>query len=161
MDLLDKINAEIKKIPGIPQCQVVPHISLSSDCLKQEKIFLIDDSPGVFEIYIPPIMSVTDAKASFLCHDHTVEVKDILDQVRDFSPSIILVDFYLAGELRGPELCRELKQLLPNAKLFGFSSVGKDPGITEAFISAGAIASIHKTRDAEWTLEKLTSWLIV
>ena len=138
----------------------VPHINLSSDSLKQEKVFLIDDSPGVFEIYIPPIMVLTNAKASFLCHDHTVEVKDILDRVKEFAPSVMLVDFYLAGELRGPELCKELRKLVPDTKLFGFSSVGADPGVTEAFVSAGAVASIHKTRDAEWTLEKLATHLI-
>ncbi|MEZ4754078.1 MAG: hypothetical protein R3A13_07180 [Bdellovibrionota bacterium] len=159
MSLLVEINNMLLSIPGATTCESLPQFNLSSDLLSKEKVFLLDDSVGVFEIYLPALMLATEGNTDFLCHSNVQSLSDVISIIEHSAPSLVLIDFYLAGSLRGTDVCQELSQSFPEIKLFGFSSIGRDPKIKQAFLNSGAIASIQKTKDCSATLEDLLGWL--
>ncbi|MCB0318014.1 MAG: hypothetical protein KDD56_04600 [Bdellovibrionales bacterium] len=159
MVTLHQINTELESL-GLPSCNSLPSISLLNNTLKNQRVLLIDDSAGVFEIYIPALMLLTDGKASFIHHQAGMQVEDILDKIEQIDPTVILVDYYLAENLVGSSLCAKIKEKFSNIVLVGFSTIGDVPKIINAFEASGAIASIKKTQDSQSTLFELAERLI-
>ena len=69
----------------------------------------------------------------------------LFDAVRELEPEVVLLDFSLAGEQSGLDICRGLKAMAPQVAIVAFTGLG-DPDLPRAAQEAGAAAFVWKLR---------------
>lgn len=119
------------------------------------KILLLDDGPDVLATFEKPLRLVADEVECIL---HTKQsVPEIVREILAHKPFVVLVDEYLAGEVRGHDVVRLLKKREPGLRVIGFSS---SPGSRESFLEAGADGFVEKdSSDPERTVVALQALL--
>lgn len=155
-DLLEKIKQAYKHCDLVRVEEISKVRKVQFDDLINCNMLLIDDSQLVMAAFIEPLMYATNGNASFLWHrDQSPE--QLMDQVVEKKPDVVLIDANLEDGLRGYHLIPLLKNRLPNASFIGFSTA---PSTRDAFMAAGAIGFVEKDiSDPERNLREIAEVL--
>jgi CheY-like chemotaxis protein len=109
---------------------------------------MIDDSLGVLEDFRRPLEEIC-GEGSGQYHFRG-DIEKALAHIEAFIPEVILMDYYLAASqgIKGSELIPLIRERMSEncPRFIGFSSMGHDPEIREAFLGAGAEISFTKNR---------------
>ena len=139
------LPAHIQELPTPPEECIA---------LQGRKILLIDDSPEVFEVFVPLLTAATHGSAVFLLH-HGESMVALVEQITALHPEILLVDQYLGRGVRGHEVVAALQEAKIPCRVFGFSSEAQ---LDDLFCSAGAEGAIEKdVRNPENALRTLSA----
>lgn len=138
--LLEKINKALEELGSTTRWKLTPEFIEGCEVLKDKIIVMVDDVKIVLESFAPDLMVATDGKANFVEYKGQ-KLNELLDQIMQYNPNILLMDYHLSDQLKGTEVLNALKESGFLGDAVGFSS---DSHITSQFKTAGAKACIDK-----------------
>lgn len=110
--------------------------------LRQYSIAMIDDEPLQLWFLAPGI--IAHAKAGYgLQVKESTTVEDVDQWLSVVQPDLVLFDYYLKGNEKGPYFVRALREQFPDLNFIGFSS-STHSSVDEDFHDAGVIGTVTK-----------------
>jgi two-component system, NarL family, response regulator DevR len=132
---------------------------VSSQCLD---ILLVEDHPLVRL----GLRTVIDAQDDMRVVSEAATGEEAVSAARGHVPGLAIVPLRLEGELRGIELCRELKSVVPTLRVLIYTSYNSTEDASAAFLS-GADSFVYKGEDSARLLDTIRttaagrrSWLL-
>jgi hypothetical protein len=123
--ILDQIKRTLgemaKDLSDIMPCLEAPQKIEGCEILKDKTILLVDDDEFSFRFFVPHLIVETDGKAKFIRYRNQ-EISELIDQIIEKKPDIVLLDYTLSGSLKGDEVVAPLRKLFPGM-IIGFSTV--------------------------------------
>ena len=128
---------------------IVPEPVVGDQCLtRRPRVLIAEDHPGVAKAV---------GRVLALDCDVVGSVEDgsaVLEASQRLQPDVIVVDLNLP-HVHGLEVCRQIKEVKPEAKVIVFSAM-KDPDVTQRSFEVGASAFVCKgTGDLLSTVKRL------
>jgi two-component system response regulator DevR len=108
------------------------------------RITLVEDHP----IVRLGLKTVIDAQPDMTVVGEAETVADGIRRAADDGPDLVILALRLQGELRGIELCREIKNLPRAPAVLIYSSFNSSEDLSSSFLS-GADGFVHKGADFE------------
>lgn len=140
VNLLEKINKALEDLGSTTRWKLTPEFIEGCEVLKDKVIVMVDDVKIVLESFAPDLMVATDGKANFVEYKGQ-KLNELLDQILQYNPNIILLDYHLSDQLKGSEVLKALRESGFSGDAIGFSS---DSHVISQFKTAGAKACIDK-----------------
>ena len=154
-DLLT-VARDRSRMLGIPfHAQALPAVPADLAPLRGKKILLVDDSPDILAAFLPLLVAATEGKAELLLHREG-SPEDLAESVLKLHPSVILLDEYLAGGVRGHDVASLIKKKLPESLCIGFSNAESPRTLFE---QEGAKFVYKDVSDPEGTLARVADVL--
>ncbi|UPK76850.1 response regulator transcription factor [Nocardioidaceae bacterium SCSIO 66511] len=126
------------------------------------RVLIVEDHPVVRL----GLKTVIDAQPDMEVVGEADAAEDALIAVDDLAPDLVIVPLRLDGELRGIELCRELKSMTPAPRVLIYTSYNSADDASASFLS-GADSFVHKGEDSgrlldtiRTTVEGRRTWLL-
>lgn len=126
------------------------------------RILVVEDHPVVRL----GLKTVIEAQADMEVVGEVESTHDAVAYGRDLTPDLVILPLRLEGELRGIELCRELKTLAPAPRVLIYTSYNSAEDASASFLS-GADSFVHKQEDSarllatiRSTVEGRRTWLL-
>lgn len=116
------------------------------------RILLVEDHPVVRL----GLKSVVEAQPDMKVVGEVESAVDAVAYARDLEPDLVILPLRLEGELRGIELCRELKTLAPVPRVLIYTSYNSAEDASASFLS-GADSFVHKKEDSARLLDTIRS----
>ncbi len=160
-ELRQRVDEEFAKIGSTSKItplgiKSILAVTGKAEALLGKRILVVDDSKGVLQGTIPLLTVATNGQAKYILHKGE-DVETMCTAIIEANPEFILMDYSLAGGLKGDTIIRRLHQLRPDIKCVGFSS---ESNRGTEFSKAGAIGSITKdSYDEEGTLREIVSMI--
>ena len=142
--LLEQINSALEKLGSTTRWEKIPEGLEGNEILKDKIIVMVDDVIEVLEALAPALTVVTEGKANFV-HYKGQELKQLLDEILAYNPNIILLDYSLSKQLKGPQVMEALRTAGFNGETIGFTS---DEAAVNEFKDRGASGCVKK--NAAW-----------
>ena len=126
----------------------MPHEVLGQYLLKRPRVLIAEDHPGVAKSVCRVL--ALDCEVVGTIADGSA----VLEAAQRLEPDVIVVDLNLP-HVHGLEVCRQIKQVKPEAKVIVFSAMN-DPDVTQRSFEVGASAFVCKgTGDLLSTVKRL------
>ena len=106
---------------------------------KRPRVLIAEDHPGVAKAVCRVLSLDCDVVGT------VADGSEVLEAVRQLHPDVIVVDLNLP-RVNGLEVCRQIAQLNPEAKVIVFSAMN-DPDVQQRAFEAGASAFVSKLGD--------------
>ena len=126
------------------------------------RVLIVEDHPVVRL----GLKTVIDAQPDMEVVGEADAAEDALIAVDDLAPDLVIVPLRLDGEVRGIELCRELKSMTPAPRVLIYTSYNSADDASASFLS-GADSFVHKGEDSgrlldtiRTTVEGRRTWLL-
>lgn len=126
------------------------------------RVLIVEDHPVVRL----GLKTVIDAQPDMEVVGEADAAEDALIAVDDLAPDLVIVPLRLDGELRGIELCRELKSMTSAPRVLIYTSYNSADDASASFLS-GADSFVHKGEDSgrlldtiRTTVEGRRTWLL-
>jgi CheY-like chemotaxis protein len=142
--LLEKINSIFDTL-GIPKIEIfkVPKFLKEYEPLKGKCIVMVDDNKKELKSFAPYLVVATEGNASFILNEENQELDELVEQIRKYDQSIVLMDYNLSRGLKGTSVIEELRKKDFSGKIIGFSAMINEDLIAK-FLDAGALNVIEK-----------------
>ncbi|UYM04710.1 response regulator transcription factor [Solicola gregarius] len=114
------------------------------------RIQLVEDHPVVRL----GLKTVVDAQPDMEVVGEADTVGGALAAARELAPDLVILPLRLDGDLRGIELCRELKGLQPAPRVLIYTSYNSAEDASASFLS-GADSFVHKREDSARLLDTI------
>lgn len=114
------------------------------------RILLVEDHPVVRL----GLRTVVDAQSDMEVVGEADSAAEALAATRDLTPDLVILPLRLDGELRGIELCRELKSTDPAPRVLIYTSYNSAEDASASFLS-GADSFVHKREDSARLLDTI------
>jgi len=109
--------------------------------IPRPRVLLADDDPGILNAFKRLLTPSCDVVGSF------TDVGALLDAASRLRPDVIVVDLFMpTGE--GPETCRHLRGVIPDAKIVVVTGAD-DASTRNKALRSGASAFVSKMRAAD------------
>ena len=108
--------------------------------LHDRSILFVDDTQYVLDSFLPSLQALTGESASGLLH-HDQSEEQLIEQIFNHKPQILLLDGNLANGLKGYHLLPKLLQKDSSILCIGFSSA---ESLRSTFLQAGAKGFVYK-----------------
>lgn len=153
------INNELREmglIPFVDECYLTDMrkaLYQRSQCLKLEKILVLDDDECFVSMIFPPLL--LSAASAYFLYAQGKSNEDILKIILDKKSSIVLLNGKLNGAQRGWNFIHDIKETFPETLCIGYSSTNY---FQKDFLEAGADAFINS--HSELLKQPLDSYFI-
>lgn len=150
--LLEKVNNALEALGSKARWKRAPEFLESYEPLRGKILVMVDDVREVLESFAPHLITATDGSASFIEYKGQ-KLNELLDQILQYNPNIVLLDYHLSDQLKGTEVSRALHATGFTGESIGFSS---DPSVTREFEDSDATGCIDKNASyPEESVQKL------
>lgn len=134
-ELLEQINREFGRLGETARYKRLPEVPAVCAALHRRMLVMVDDSSGVLAAYVPHLVAATRGRAAFVLHQEQ-GVEQLVDETLAHSPDTVLMDYFLAGDLRGDTVAQLLSERAGRAaSCIGFSSM---PSAARYFARVGS-----------------------
>ena len=138
--LLKKINKALADLGSTAKWKRAPEFLENYMPLKDKIVVVVDDVKAVLENFAPHLIVATNGNALFIEYKGQ-ELDELIQQIMDYNPSIVVMDYHLSENLKGTSVIKALRVQNFQGGAVGFSSDSHTAG---AFSAAGAKGSIDK-----------------
>ena len=122
-ELLEQINAGLGRLGQTTRYKRLPEVSAAFAALREHRLVMVDDSPDILAAYIPHLVAATRGSAALVLH-HKQEIGGLIDDTLSHTPQTVLMDYFLAGDVRGDSVIRFLQERAGRSvSCIGFSSM--------------------------------------
>ena len=125
------------------------NIKLINGVILKKKIIIVDDH----EVVRLGLKSLLDQYPQYEVVSEASSANEVIQQVDDLDPDIILMDIRLPGK-SGIEACEEIKQKKPDIKIIMLTSYAEDEMLFSA-IKSGASGYVLKQINSEGLIQSL------
>lgn len=147
--LLEQINRELGRLGETARYKRLPEVPAVCTALHRRMLVMVDDSPCVLAAYVPHLVAATRGRAAFVLH-HEQSVEQLVDETMAHIPDTVLMDYFLAGDLRGDTVAQLLSERVGRAaSCIGFSSM---PSAARYFARVGSPFVTKSPSDPETSL---------
>lgn len=122
-ELLEQINIELGRLGETTCYKRLPEVPTTCAALHRRMLVMVDDSPCVLAAYVPHLVAATRGSAAFVLHREQ-SIAQLVDETMAHIPDTVLMDYFLAGDLRGDTVAQLLSERAGRAaSCIGFSSM--------------------------------------
>lgn len=122
-ELLEQINREFGRLGETARYKRIPEVPAACAALHRRMLVMVDDSPGVLAAYVPHLIVATRGRAAIVLHQEQ-SVEQLIDEALAHIPDTVLMDYFLAGDIRGDRVAQLLSEREGRtASCIGFSSM--------------------------------------
>ena len=120
-DLKNMVNQTLLELGSTMKFKKVKEAVPGCESLLGKRIVMIDDVKDVLESFVKDLVVASGGNASFILHKDQL-LGELVNEVIQRNPDIVLVDGNLAGDIKGDMVIEELRKNNVNAKAIVFSS---------------------------------------
>lgn len=124
--------------------------------MKDKTVLLVDDMETVIDVFHPLLVKETDGKAKFICH-RGESAAELADLIFKLNPDLVLLDFNLAGGIKGAAVGKELVGRGFGGVVVGFSTVDAAEDFKAAGVTYFVPKSIHQPERSVGELKRLVT----
>ena len=151
-ELLKKANSTLEQLGLTARYRKLKESLEGCEMLKGKKIVMVDDIANLMLMFAGDLIVATDGNSSFILHTDQTE-GDLVKQILDANPDIVLMDKNLANNLSGVDVTKDLLNNNSSINVIGFSS---ESSAGKEFLSAGAKGFVDKdTSDTIGTIQNI------
>ncbi|MBI1934508.1 hypothetical protein HYS30_02470 [Candidatus Peregrinibacteria bacterium] len=151
-ELLEQINTALDRLGEIARYKRLPEVPAICAALHRRMLVMVDDSPCVLAAYVPHLVATTRGKAAFVLHEEQ-DIAELVEETLAHTPDTVLMDYFLAGDLRGDEVARFLHERTNRAvPCIGFSSMSS---AARYFARVGSLAVTKSPSDPSTSLAEI------
>ncbi len=122
-ELLEQINRELGHLGDTARYKRLPDVPAECAALHRHMLVMVDDTPDILAAYIPHLIAATRGSAAIVLHQEQ-DIEQLIEETLAHSPDTVLMDYFLAGNLRGDEVARLLHERTNRTvPCIGFSSM--------------------------------------
>lgn len=122
-ELLEQINRALGRLGETARYKRLPEVPATCATLHRRMLVMVDDSPCVLAAYVPHLVAATRGSAAIVLHQEQ-GVEQLVDETMAHIPDTVLMDYFLAGDLRGDAVAQLLSEREGRtASCIGFSSM--------------------------------------
>ncbi|MBI4129618.1 hypothetical protein HY464_02910 [Candidatus Peregrinibacteria bacterium] len=128
-ELLEQINTVLDSVGIIARCKRLPEVPATCAALQRHMLVMVDDNSDVLAAYIPHLVAATRGRAAIVLHREQ-DIAQLVEETLAHLPDTVLMDYFLAGDLRGDDVARLLHERTNRAvPCIGFSSMSSAAGL--------------------------------
>lgn len=120
------------------------------------KILLVDDTTAALKIFVPLISELGVGEVVGLEH-HGESAAALVEEIEEARPDVLLLDYNLAGPIKGVEVARELLAHGFGGLIVGFSSVDVARDFKAAGVSYFVFKNIYQPERSVAEIKRLLS----
>lgn len=122
-ELLEQINVQLGQLGQTLRYKRLPEVPAACAALHRHMLVMVDDIPDVLAAYVPHLIAATRGRAAFVLHREQ-DIGQLIDETLAHVPDTVLMDYFLAGGLRGDTVAQLLHERTSrDVTCIGFSSM--------------------------------------